>query len=286
MMLFVRPPVAAGKFYDLEKDKLRRQIDVAFKHADDGTKPKAAPKLQKIRGGIVPHAGYEYSGRVAAKFYSLLAEKPARNCIIIGPNHNMFGYRFAMMKNSLWKTPLGGVAVHEPMVESLMRGCELLQIDVTPHQNEHSIEVQLPFLQSRFGDDFKFVPISIANELGDSSMLGACQKLGIAIADAVRASKEEWLVIASSDFSHYVPQSAAEETDGALLKAIVKLNEKAFFERVNEMNAGVCGFGPIITTMAAVKKLGAKKGTLLKYATSGDATKEYDSVVGYASVVF
>jgi len=285
-MLFVRPPVAAGRFYDLEKDKLRRQIDVAFRHADDGAKSKGRPKLQKIRGGIVPHAGYEYSGSVAAKFYSLLAEKPVRNCIIIGPNHNMFGYRFATMKNSLWKTPLGGAAVHEPMVDALMRGCELLQIDVTPHQNEHSIEVQLPFLQSRFGDDFKFVPIAIANELGDPSMLDACQKLGSAIAEAVHGSKDDWLVIASSDFSHYVPQNVAEETDGALLKAIVKLNEKMFFERVNEMNAGICGFGPVIATMAAVKKLGAKKGTLLKYATSGNATNEYDSVVGYASVVF
>jgi len=285
-MMFVRPPAAAGRFYDLEQSKLKKQLDAAFRHADEGAKVKGKLKLAKIRGAVVPHAGYEYSGHIAAKFYSMLNEKSPRNCIILGPNHYMFGYKFAMMKNSLWKTPLGGVAVHETMAEKLLQSCELLQIDVIPHQNEHSIEVQLPFLQSRFGDDFKFVPISISNELGDPDMLRGCQIIGTAIADAIREDKDEWMVIASSDFSHYVPQSVAEETDGALIKAIAKLNEKLFFKRVNEMNASICGFGPIMVTMVAAKKLGAKKGTLLKYATSGNVTNDYSSVVGYASVVF
>jgi len=285
-VLFVRAPVAAGRFYDLEKDKLRKQIDSAFRHANEGAKVKGKPRMRKVRGAVVPHAGYEYSGHVAAKFYSMLNEKSPRNYIIMGPNHYMFGSKFAMMKNSLWKTPLGGVAVHETMVETLLRDCELLQIDVIPHQNEHSIEVQLPFLQSRFGDDFKFVPIVITNELGDPDMLRGCQMVGEAIADAIRRNKDKWVVVASSDFSHYVPQNVAEETDGALIKAIMKMDEKLFFERANEMNASVCGFGPIMVTMVAAKKLGAKKGKLLKYATSGDVTNDYGSVVGYASIVF
>lgn len=285
-MMLIRPPAAAGRFYDIDKDGLKKQLDSAFRHANDFAKIKGRPRLTKIRGGVVPHAGYEYSGNVAAKFYSILNEKPARNCVIIGPNHYMLGSKFAIMKNSLWKTPLGGVAEHETMVETLLKSCGLFEIDVTPHQNEHSIEVQLPFLQSRYGENFRFVPIAITNELGDPELLDNCKIIGSAIADAIRKSKDDWLVIASSDFSHYVPQNVAEETDGALIKAIVRMNEKLFFERVNELNASICGFGPIITTMAATKKLGAKKGTLLKYATSGNVTNDYSSVVGYASIVF
>jgi AmmeMemoRadiSam system protein B len=285
-MLFVRPPVAAGRFYDIEPDRLRRQLEVAFKQADDGARARGVAKHAKIRGGVVPHAGYEYSGRVAAKFYSLLDGKSPRNCIILGPNHYSTGSKFAAMKDSLWKTPLGGVAMHEGMNEALLAGSGLLQTDVTPHQNDHSIEVQLPFLQSRFGEDFKFVPIAISNELGDPDVLPSCRMIGAAIADAVRKSKEGWLIIASSDFSHYVPQDVAEKTDGALIKAIVKMDEGAFFSRVNELNASMCGFGPVIATMVAAKKLGAKKGTLLKYATSGNVTDDYSSVVGYASIAF
>jgi len=285
-MMFVRPPVAAGQFYDLDPEMLKKQIDSSFRRADEGAEMKGKPKMNKLRGAVLPHAGYGYSGHVAAKFYAMLNEKEPYNCIILGPNHYMFGSKFATMKNSLWKTPLGGVAEDDSMIETLMRGCDLLQIDVTPHQNEHSIEVQLPFLQSRFGEKFKFVPIVITNEIGDPDILSGCQALGSAIADAVRKSKEKWLVIASSDFSHYVPQNVAEETDGALIKAIVKLNEKLFFERVNELNASACGFGPIMVAMVASKKLGAEKGRLLKYSTSGKTTNEFDSVVGYASIVF
>ncbi|MFH1623030.1 MAG: AmmeMemoRadiSam system protein B [Candidatus Aenigmatarchaeota archaeon] len=285
-MLFVRPPAAAGRFYDLEKDKLKKQLDAAFRRAGEGAKQKRRIVPKKIRGAVVPHAGYEYSGHVAARFYSLLDDKSPRNYVILGPNHYTFGQKFATMKNFLWKTPLGGVAVNEAMVESIMRRCELLQIDVIPHQNEHSIEVQLPFLQSRLGDGFKFVPIAMASDPGDPDALRGFRELGEGIADAIRASEDEWAVIASSDFSHYVPQDVAEETDGALIKAIVKMDEGLFFNRVSQTNATVCGPGPIISAIVAAKKLGASKAELLKYATSGDVTNDYGSVVGYASIVF
>ena len=285
-MLFVRPPAAAGRFYDLDKDRLKKQLDVAFRRAAEAAKKKKQIGPRKIRGAVVPHAGYEYSGHVAARFYSLLDDKSPRNYVILGPNHYAFGQKFATMKNFLWKTPLGGVAVHEAMVESRMRRCELLQIDVIPHQNEHSIEVQLPFLQARFGDDFKFVPIAVAADPGDPDALRGFRELGEAIAGAIKASKDEWAVIASSDFSHYVPQDEAEATDGALIKAIVKMDENLFFDRITQTAATVCGPGPIVSAIVAAKKLGATKAELLKYATSGDVTNDYGSVVGYASIVF
>lgn len=285
-MLFVRPPAAAGRFYDLDKERLKKQLDASFRRAAEDAKRKRPSIPRKIRGAVVPHAGYEYSGHVAARFYSLLDDKSPRNYVIIGPNHYAFGQKFATMKNFLWKTPLGGVAVHEAMVEGIMRRCELLQIDVIPHQNEHSVEVQLPFLQSRFGDDFKFVPIAVSAGADDPDALRDFRELGEAIAGAIKASEDEWAVIASSDFSHYVPQDEAEATDGALIKAIARMDEGLFFERVLQSSATVCGPGPIISAMVAAKKLGATKGELLKYATSGDVTNDYGSVVGYASIVF
>jgi AmmeMemoRadiSam system protein B len=283
-MLFVRPPVAAGSFYDIDPDRLKKQIGACFKKAEETSTKKTKAEARKFNAAVVPHAGYEYSGWVAAKFYSLLAEKPQKNYIILGPNHYLFGSSYAIMKSGLWKTPLGSVVIHTEMAEKLAESCKLLEIDVIPHQNEHSIEVQLPFLQYRFGDNFKFVPIAISNSATDETFLKSCQILGTAIADAIRKSKEKWVVVASSDFSHYVPQNFAEETDNYIIKSIVKLDEKAFFSRIAERNASVCGLGPIAIAMVAAKKLGSKKGELLKYATSGDVTGDISSVVGYASI--
>jgi len=283
-VLSVRPPIAAGRFYDIDPELLKKQIDASFKKAESSAKKKKL-KISKFNAAVVPHAGYDYSGWVAAKFYSLLNENSPRNYIILGPNHYMFGSKFATVKSGLWKTPLGSVAVHNRMADVLIEKFKLLEMDVIPHENEHSIEVQLPLLQSRFGDEFKFVPIAIANDVADETLLKSCQLLGDVISGAIKRSKEKWIVLASSDFSHYVPQSFAEETDTYLINAIVKLNEKTFFNRIIERNASMCGFGAIATAMVVAKKLGSKQGKLLKYATSGDVTGDMNSVVGYASIV-
>jgi AmmeMemoRadiSam system protein B len=154
------------------------------------------------------------------------------------------------------------------------------------HENEHSIEVQLPFLQHRFGDNFKFVPISILNEFADETLLEVCRVIGKGIASVIKKQKEKWIVLASSDFSHYVPQERAKKTDKYVIKAILNLDEKDFFARINEKDASVCGFGPIAIAIVAAKELGAKKGELLKYSTSGDVTGDFGAVVGYSSIIF
>ncbi len=280
-MLYLRPPVAAGTFYDLDVNRLKKQIEASFKKADENKKKK----IQKFDVAVVPHAGYMYSGWVAAKVYSMLGEKKPVNFIILGTNHYMFGSKYATMKRGLWKTPLGTATVHESMASRLLEKCELLENDVIPHQNEHSIEVQLPFLQYVFGDDFKFVPISIACDIADNALIDDCIFIGKSIANAVKSSKENWLILASSDFSHYVPQKLAEEVDTYIIKSILRLNEKMFIDRVIEKNASVCGFGGIATAVVAAKMLGSKKGKLLKYATSADITGDRSAVVGYASII-
>lgn len=278
-MFILRAPVVAGSFYNLDPEMLKKQIEFYFSHK---LGPKKVTK-EKFLSAIVPHAGYIYSGPVAAWVYSKIENA---NYIIIGPNHSGMGERFAIMKNGLWKTPLGEIAIDEEMAKKIEKESKIIEHDVLAHESEHSIEVQLPFLQFRFGNNFKFVPICVLNEFADETLLESCKVIGKGIASAIKNDKRKWILISSSDFSHYLPDKLAKKIDKDLIKSIIKLDSKEFFEKINEKSASVCGFGPIAIAIEFAKNLGAKRGKLLKYATSGDVTEEYDSVVGYASIVF
>lgn len=278
-MLLIRAPVVAGTFYNLSPELLKKQIERCFNHE---LGPKTIKK-QKFLAAVVPHAGYEYSGPIAAWVHSKIEKA---NYIILGPNHQGIGANFAISKRGLWKTPLGEIIISEDIAEKILNRCKLIEYDVMAHQYEHSIEVQLPFLQYGFGDDFKFVPICITNEFADETLLESCKIIGKCIADVIKKEKEKWIILASSDFSHYVPQELAKKIDNFVIKAILKLNEEEFFARINQKNASICGFGPIAIAMIAAKKLGAKKGKLLCYKTSGDITGDIGAVVGYAGIIF
>jgi len=279
-MLMVRAPIVAGQFYDIDPDRLRQQIKSCLDKSG-----KTGRSRKKFKAAVVPHAGYMYSGWVAAYFYSMLDRQSPKNYIILGPNHSLAGSDYAIMKRGLWKTPLGGVTIHEKMADTLLKKCELIEHDVIPHQYEHSIEVQLPFLQYKLGNDFKFVPIAIKSEVADNTLLEGCRILGKAIAGVMSSTKEDWLIMASSDFSHYIPKKLAEDVDNYAIKSIVSLNEKRFIEHVVEKNASICGIGAIATSIVAAKELGVKRGKLLKYATSADVSGDTSAVVGYASVL-
>lgn len=275
--MLIREPVVAGSFYNLTKDSLIEQIENIFKH-------KFAPKRKEEKEFpvcIVPHAGYTYSGSIAAHVYTKIKEA---SYIIIGPNHYGLGSEFALMKKGLWKTPLGLISVDENFANKILEECKFVEYDVIALEKEHSIEVQLPFLQYRFGSDFKFVPISIINEFANDSFLDKCKLLGKALSKIV--GKGEWIIVATSDFSHYIPHESAKKIDKYLIEPILKLNEKEFFDRVNEKKASVCGFGPIAVAITVAKNLKCKKGELLSYRTSGDITLDFSSVVGYASIIF
>jgi len=278
VMISIRQPAAAGSFYSYDPETLRKQISESFSHK---LGPKGFKK-QEFIAAVVPHAGYIYSGPIAAWVYSRIEKA---NYIIFGPNHTGMGAQFALMRNGLWKTPLGEVAIHEEFAEKILKECELVEHDVIAHQHEHSIEVQIPFLQYRYNGDFKFVPITILNEFADEVLLENCRTIGKIIANLIKKDRGKWIILASSDFSHYVPQKVAKKIDLGFIEEIKKLNEKKFFEKILEKDASVCGFGGIAATIVAAKELGAKKGELLKYATSGDITGELNSVVGYASLI-
>jgi len=276
--MIIRQPAVAGMFYHLNPEMLRKQIKSCFDH-------KLGPKKikeEKFITTVVPHAGYRYSGPVAAWSYSRI---PKCNYIILGPNHRVFASKFGLMREGTWKTPLGSAKIDKEVGNRLIESNPLLEYDIISHESEHSIEVQLPFLQYRFKDDFKFVPISIINEFPSFDFLEECKAVGKTIANVIKKDKKKWIIIASSDFSHYIPYEDAYSTDNYVIEAILKLNEKDFFLRLQEKNASVCGFGPIAIAMFAAKELGSKKGLLLKYATSGDVTGDRGAVVGYSSII-
>jgi hypothetical protein len=276
--MIIRSPAVAGMFYNLNQEMLKKQIKSCFEN-------KLGPKKIKEENfiaAVVPHAGYSYSGHVAAWTYSKI---PKCNYIILGPNHSGFGSRFGVMREGVWKTPLGSANIEDKTAKKLIESCPLLEFDILSHESEHSIEVQLPFLQYRFGEDFKFIPICVMNEFPSFDFLEECKVVGKSLAKALKKEKKKWVIVASSDFSHYVPDANAHLIDEYVIDAILKLDEKDFFARIQEKNASVCGFGPIAITIIAAKELGAKKGELLKYATSGDVTQDRSSVVGYGSII-
>ena len=276
--MIIRPPVVAGTFNNLNSEMLKKQIKACFDH-------KLGPKKIKEENfiaTIAPHAGYLYSGPVAAWSYSRMKKA---NYIILGPNHTGMGSKFGVMREGVWKTPLGPAKIDEKIAKELIESCPLLEYDIISHESEHSIEVQLPFLQYRFNDNFKFVPICVLNEFPSFDFLEECKVVADAIANVIKKQKEKWIIIASSDFSHYIPYESAYSIDNYVIDAILRLDEKDFFSRLQEKNASVCGFGPIAIAIIATKKLGGKKGKLLKYATSGDVTFDRGAIVGYASII-
>jgi len=276
--MIIRQPAVAGMFYNLNSEMLKKQIKSCI---DSKIGPKKI-KEEKFIAAVVPHAGYTYSGPVAAWAYSRM---PKCNYIILGPNHSGFGSRFGVMREGVWKTPLGSANIDDTTAKKLIENCPLLEYDILSHESEHSIEVQLPFLQYRFEENFKFIPICVMNEYPSFDFLEECKVVGKSITKIVNKDKKDWIIIASSDFSHYIPYDFAYSTDKYVIDTILKLDEKDFFARLQEKNASVCGFGPIAITMIAAKELGAKKGELLKYATSGDVTGDRGAVVGYGSII-
>lgn len=275
-----RPPAVAGQFYPSDPAKLLRMIEWAFRSVGFPEIPKPNfSGLRKIRGLMVPHAGYMYSGPTAAKAYQALAEDGTpETFIIIGPNHAGLGGPVSIMKRGVWETPLGDVELDFEVGTMIEENCELIEEDTVAHRFEHSIEVQIPFLQAIYGDKFRIVPIiMLAQDLQTSKLLGK------AISDAVSSSGRDVVIIASSDLTHYEPQIEAKRKDSLVLLALEKMSEDAVYKRVVELNVSMCGYGPVMAMLVSSKSLGGKRAVILDYRTSGDVTGDLSAVVGYAS---
>jgi AmmeMemoRadiSam system protein B len=280
--LKVRPPAFAGSWYASTPGNLRKQIEELFTHR---LGPGSIPTVMEdgprsIVGLVSPHAGYMYSGPVAAHGYYQLARDGKPDVVVIfSPNHTGRGSALAAMKEGLWRTPLGYVEIDTATADEILRASNIIDVDEVAHTYEHSIELQLPFLQYLYGSEFKFVPITFMMQDLESS-----REVGKATAKALSGKKG--LVIASTDMSHYEPQERAEKKDRMALEAAVKLDEEQYYSIIEGQAVSSCGYGPTIAAITASRELGAKKAKLLCYRTSGDITGDHSQVVGYASIAF
>ena len=278
----IRRPSQAGMFYAGNAEDLKKQIEECFLHKfGPGKIPKVAEKgPRKIVGLICPHAGYMYSGPVAAHaYYRLAIDGKPETFVIMGPNHMGYGSAIALMNEGIWRTPLGDIEIDYDTASKILRFSELIDIDDTAHRYEHSIEVQLPFLQYLYSSEFKFVPIAFLMQ-----DLKSCREIGKALAKALEGRNA--VIIASTDMTHYEPHEEASRKDRLALNAVEKMNEEEFYSTIESYRISACGYGPVIALMAASKLLGVKKAEILCYRTSGDIVGDYSSVVGYASACF
>lgn len=278
----VRHPSQAGMFYAGTHQALKAQIEGCFTHKlGPGELPKVADRdLQSVVGLVSPHAGYMYSGPVAAHAYYHLAMDGKPDVVVIfGPNHYGLGSVLATMKEGIWRTPLGDVEIDARTADEILHESRIIDVDDSAHVREHSIEVQLPFLQYLYGSAFRFVPVCFLMQ-----DLESCREVGQAVAKAL--SGKNALVVASTDMTHYEPKERAERNDKMAINAVLKLEEEQFHSTIESRYISACGYGPVVAAMTAAKALGAKKAQLLCYKTSGDVTGDFSSVVGYTSISF
>jgi AmmeMemoRadiSam system protein B len=265
----MRYPAAAGRYYQRDVQALNKELDSCFRGIPQETLP--------VVGAVVPHASHFYSGAVAAEVYARLPRR--ETFVIIGPNHSDPRNLLAAMSRDSWRTPMGTIETDQDLAMALAGS--IIDVDERAHAEEHSIEVQLPFLQKRLRE-FRILPISLGGFQDQETALD----VGRAVAKAILDLKRDCSILASSDFTHYKPHDVARRVDAKLIESILNMDVPEFYGRLEEYDATACGYGPIAATMTASKLLGATSGKLLRYATSGDVSGDYRQVVGYGAIAF
>ncbi len=321
-----RAAVVAGQFYNGTREGLIREIEECFAgRLGPGPLPENGPSIRptdqaysgptdrRVLGLVCPHAGYMYSGAAAAWAYSALAADGIPEvAVILGPNHYGLGPAVALSPDDEWATPLGTLAADAEVAEAILKLSKYCEPDELGHAREHSIEVQLPFIQYALGDAVRIVPISISH-LGEDDALALVDDLGNAIAEAVRARfgisapqssaggegfgssapqssaqipkhRGEAVIIASSDFTHYESKSSATAKDSLAIERILALDARGLIETVYSRGITMCGVIGTAVMIEACVRLGAKSARKLTYYTSGDVTGDNDQVVGYGAI--
>jgi len=263
----MREPVVAGQFYPADPAALLREIQSFLPPPES---PLAAKAL------IAPHAGYMYSGPVAGAVYR--AVRPANRIIVLGPNHTGRGVPLSLSPPGEWRTPLGAVAVDTDLNERLQKECTDLRQDRSAHAHEHSLEVQLPFLQV-LAPGFRFSGICVG-----TADYSALDSLGHALARAIQSLQDPVLVVCSSDMNHYESAETALRKDRMAIEKIQQVDARGLYQVVIDEDISMCGFAPAVSVLTACRELGAREGRLIKYANSGDVSGDYERVVGYAGL--
>ncbi|MEB3851163.1 MAG: AmmeMemoRadiSam system protein B [Desulfurococcales archaeon] len=277
-----RRPAVAGYFYPAEPGELRSMIEWAFRHPlGPGRLPEVSGSRRRLSLGFVaPHAGYMYSGPVAAHVYYRLAVEGAPETVVIaGPNHTGAGSLISVYKEGVWETPLGEVEIDSELARAMIENSRFLDPDERAHAYEHSVEVQVPFLQYLFGSKVRIVPIVILHQT-----LEVAEDLARALKRAVEETGRDVVFIASSDFTHYEPHESAARKDSIALDAIRRVDPEALMAVVEKYNITMCGPGPVAALLYLARMEGVREAEVLRYATSGDVTGERSWVVGYAAV--
>ncbi len=270
----IRTPAVASDaypaaFYPASPERLRQVVRGLLR--EDAEKDEAI-------GALCPHAGYGASGPVAGHLYSRIKIKDT--FVIIGPNHTGVGDSFSIMTEGTWRMPFGDVEIDAGLGRAILAGSKYLKEDFAAHVDEHSVEVQLPFLQY-LNPKVKFVPVVLA-----PASLDVYREIGNAIAGAVKETGRDAVVLASGDMTHYEPQASARARDMKAIEAMVNMDEEALAKRVQEYSISMCALPSVATMLTAARGLGADSAELIDYRTSGDILGNYSSVVGYAAMVF
>jgi MEMO1 family protein len=267
----LRQPAVAGRFYPSDPREL---TDLVHEYAQPNPQHPAA----SVRACLVPHAGYVYSGHVAGAVFASI-ELP-RKIIVLGVRHYPRGEAMAILSSGAWLTPLGDAPIDAALAEELRRECPLLREDSVAHSGEHSLEVQIPFLQV-LAPGFSFVPVALGT-LHFESLIS----VGEALARVLRNSKENVLLVTSSDLNHYEDEKTTRIKDQRAIDRMLALDPRGLYDTCRNEEISMCGLGPAVAMLTALNALGVKKSELVKHATSADISGDRNQVVGYAGMVF
>jgi AmmeMemoRadiSam system protein B/AmmeMemoRadiSam system protein A len=265
----IREPAVAGQFYPSSPDELKKMIR--------GMVDEKLPK-EDVIGYYAPHAGYMYSGPVVGAVVSRVYIKDT--FVIMGPSHTGAGAPFSILTEGTWRTPLGDVEIDQELAKAILANSSHLKEDRLAHLQEHSIEVQLPFIQY-FRSDIKFVPIMLSHT-NDA----VYRNIGLAIAKAIKDTGKGVVIVASGDMNHYESQKITHTKDRQAIESILRLEPRELLQRVHDFKISMCGYGTAACLIYAAKEFAPVKTELVRYQTSGDITREFDAVVGYAGIIF
>jgi AmmeMemoRadiSam system protein B len=226
----------------------------------------------------VPHAGYIYSGGVVGAVFARMTLP--KQVLVLGVRHSPMGEDLAILSEGAWRTPLGDAPLDEDLAQRVKAACPALREDSVAHSREHSLEVEIPFLQI-LDPGFSFVPVAVG-----TLRFEELHELGMGLARVLQESKEEILLVTSSDMNHYEPDEPTRIKDAKAINRLEVVDAKGLFDVCRKEKISMCGLGPAVVMLTAMKELGVETGELVRYATSGDVNGDRDAVVGYAGMIF
>lgn len=267
----LRLPVVSGRFYPSHPAELTALVK-QFTTADKDIVPA------RVKACLVPHAGYVYSGPVAGVVYARIALP--KKVVILGVRHQPRGEKAAILSSGAWRTPLGDAPIDEPLGEALRAACPVLREDSVAHSVEHSLEVQIPFLQV-LQPGFAFVPIALGTVHFDDLV-----NVGQSIGRVLTASGEDILLLTTSDLNHYENDATTRVKDHKAIERILAFDARGLYDTCRKESISMCGLGPTVAMLTALKNMGSARAELVRYATSGDVSGDFSAVVGYAGMIF